>query len=100
MLLITGAVIDNKSRDIKGILALDLTKAFDTIRHEHILKEISTSDHGVKFHNYVRSFLADQTATISKQIRSRKHKLGNIGNPQGPELSPLLFNIAMHDLSN
>lgn len=101
MLLIRSAVIDNKSRDVKGILALDITKAFDTVRHEHILNEISSLHLGEKFHNYVRSFLADRTATINiGQIRSRKHKLGNVGTPQGSVLSPLLFNIAMHDLAN
>ncbi|KAL1475991.1 hypothetical protein MTO96_036867 [Rhipicephalus appendiculatus] len=57
MLLFKGAIIDT-SLDMKGILALDLTKAFDTIRHEHILNEVSNLSLGEKFHAFVKCDVA------------------------------------------
>ncbi|KAH6941429.1 hypothetical protein HPB50_017935 [Hyalomma asiaticum] len=41
MLLLKRAIFDNTTRDAMGILALDLSKAFDRLLHRHILTEIS-----------------------------------------------------------
>lgn len=100
MLLLKTQIIDFPSKDVKGVLALDLTKAFDTVKHDYILKEISALNLGVKFFSFVESFLESRTAAIKLgQSVSEPFKLGRRGTPQGAVISPLLFNIAMRKLS-
>lgn len=100
MLMLKKDILDSQTKDVKGVLALDLAKAFDTIKHRFILEAISKMDLGTKFHSFVRSFLKDRRATIKVgQIQSEQFTLGAKGTPQGAVLSPLLFNIAMLGLS-
>lgn len=39
MLLIKREILDRKTKDVLGILALDLTKAIGTVLHKHVLKK-------------------------------------------------------------
>lgn len=100
MLLIKRQIVDVVTRDVRGILALDIAKAFDTVKHKHLLDSVTRLNLGERFHAYVSSFLRDRKATIKLgQIKSDGYALGACGTPQGAVLSPLLFNIAMRDLS-
>lgn len=100
MLLLKRAIFDNKTRDVRGILALDLAKAFDRVKHRHILREISALNLGRNFHDFTKSFLANRKAHIRLgTVSGGPYELGNRGTPQGSFLSSLLFNIAMHRLS-
>lgn len=100
MRLIHHQIINVKSRDVRGILGLDLEKAFDNIRHAHILHSISEMGLGARFHAFVSSFLRNRQATLHVgDIRSEPQELGPRGTPQGAVLSPLLFNIALSKLS-
>lgn len=100
MLLLKAQVIGNRSRDVRGILALGLSKAFETVAHDFILKEISALNLGGRFFTFVESFLRGRTAAIRVgQSKSEPFELGRRRTPQGAVISPLLFNIAMHRLS-
>lgn len=89
MLLLKTQVIDNRSRDVRGILALDLSKAFDTVAHDFILKEISALNLGGRFFTFVESFLRGRTAAIRVgQSKSEPFELGRRGTPQGAVISP------------
>ncbi|KAM7304204.1 hypothetical protein ISCGN_014104 [Ixodes scapularis] len=96
MLQIKHDVVDSRSKDAKVILGLDLTKAFDNVKHESVLTGLSNLNVGTKTFNYVRNFLSGRTACVKFQsIESSILELGSRGTPQGSVLSPLLFNVAM-----
>lgn len=83
----------------RAILALDLKGAFDNVKHESILKNLSSVHCGKKIFAYIRDFLSERLAFI--RIDNEEHgpfKMGTRGTPQGAVLSPLLFNIAMMKL--
>ncbi|XP_075526562.1 protein YkfC-like [Dermacentor variabilis] len=100
MLLMRRQIVDVVARDVRGILVLDIAKAFDTVKHRHVLDSVTRLNLGERFHAYVSSFLRDSKATIKLgQIKWDGYALGACGTPQGAVLSPLLFNISMKDLS-
>nr|XP_050046522.1 uncharacterized protein LOC126543446 [Dermacentor andersoni] len=83
MLLIKRQIVDVVTRDVRGILALDVAKAFDTVKHKHLLDSVTRLNLGERFHAYVSSFLRDRKATIKLgQIKSDGYVLGACGTPQ------------------
>lgn len=83
----------------RAILALDLKGAFDNVKHEIILTNLSHTHCGRKTFAYIRDFLSDRLAIL--RIDDEEHgpfKMGTRGTPQGAVISPLLFNIAMMNL--
>lgn len=101
MLLLKRSIFENETRDVQGILALDLAKAFDKVAHEHILNEIFSLNLGQKFFNFTLSILSERKAFLQLgPISGGPYELSNCRTPQGSLLSPLLFNIAMHKLSD
>lgn len=99
LLQIKEEILDRKSSQAKAILALDLAGAFDNVRHEAILENLSHTNCGARIYNYVKDFLRDRTATIGVgTLRTPEFRMPNRGTPQGSVLSPTLFNIAMRKL--
>ena len=92
----TNNIIGNKS----GAIYLDLTKAFDSVWHKGLLFKL----HHSNCPNYILWFLKDFL-----EGRKSKIKINNSysslyeneqGVPQGSPLSPILFNIFCHDITN
>ncbi|KAM7306823.1 hypothetical protein ISCGN_010482 [Ixodes scapularis] len=102
MLRLKHQIIDGEKSshlDTRVILGLDLTKAFDTIRHDAVLENLEKLGVGRRTFNYIQDFLSDRTAQISiGGVTSDDINLGGRGTPQGSVLLPYLFNVAMIEL--
>jgi hypothetical protein len=78
-------------------VAIDISKAFESVDTTLLLKQISTSD---LHHNLVRwlfSYLRGRTAACIYQGAQSKLRTIHVGVPQGSFLSPCLFNFFTSD---
>ena len=80
------------------MILIDFQKAFDTINHGVLLKElgiIGFSDHTVK---RFQSYLSTHTFTVNLENSFSKVSSMSCSVPQGSILGPLLFLIYVNDM--
>mgnify|MGYP003575439628 CR=1 FL=1 len=81
-----------------GALLIDLSKAFDTISHQQLLKELVE----IKLDNtaitLLHSYLTERFQRVALGTTTTKWYAADRGVPQGSCLSPLLFNIYVREL--
>ena len=78
--------------DIKeSVLTIYLSRAFDTINHENLLKKLQY--YGIRGHSlqWFRSYLADRKHYVNYNGQDSEVENTNMSVPQGPVLGPLLF---------
>ena len=77
---------------------LDLSKAFDTVKHELLLQRITGMRLPDWFARLTDSFLRDRTFAVSLNGETSSSRFMDNGVPQGSVLSPLLFNIYINSM--
>ena len=91
-----GKSLDNK----ESVLAVycDLSRAFDTINHEILLRKLQY--YGIRGHalKWFLSYLTKRKQYVNYNGQNSEVKSINIGVPQGSVLGPLLFIIYVNDL--
>ena len=98
-------VIDyiHKQRDqgkIVGLASLDLSKAFDSINHTHLLEKLRKLGLNANAVKWCKSYLEERKQkTKFKKITSEEHKVTS-GVPQGSILGPILFICFTNDMAD
>ena len=81
-----------------AILLMDLTKAFDTVSHEILLKKLNHYGiRGIAF-DLIKSYLANRQQFVCVNGSNSQLNFVAVGVPQGSILGPLLFLIYVNDL--
>ena len=91
-------VLDNHKHI--SLVSLDLSKAFDTLRHELIVKKLEGYGGDSNVINVVMNYLSDRQQRVRLSGQHCFMKTIMNGPPQGAILGPMLFNIFMNDLSS
>ncbi|XP_077494474.1 uncharacterized protein LOC144105202 [Amblyomma americanum] len=82
MIQIKHDIIDSRSKYAKAILGLDLTKAFDNVKHEAVLERLNKVNISARTYRYIRDFLTGITACVKFQtLESPEIELGSKGTP-------------------
>ena len=76
-------------------VAIDLSRAFDTVSHELLLKDIL--EHG-NIKRFLNSYLSGRQTFVEYMGKRSKSRKMTQGVPQGGVLSPILFNLYMSSM--
>ena len=97
---LVGQVVKNQTKDKHtAAVFLDLSKAFNTLNHEVLLKKLNIYGIRGTVHSWFKSYLENRTLRVKCNDNTTGHAAYSkpmpvtYGTPQGSCLGPLLFLI-------
>ena len=78
-------------------VAIDLSKAFDSVNHDRLLKKLSATSLPHNVIRWLATFLKGREQSVTYNGHRSPYKHVHLGVPQGAVLSPTLFNFYVAD---
>ena len=95
--LICNGFCEKKPAIRTGTVTIDISKAFDAVSHEILLKKLTQIPLNSNLTRWLACWLKGRQAYAVYRETKGKHRICHVGVPQGSVLSPVLFNFFVSD---
>ena len=92
---ITNGLNMKKPIDRTVVVAIDLSRAFDTVDHDLLLQDIDELDLNEHIKRFLCAYIRGRQTYVEFRGSKSRYRTMRQGVPQGGVLSPLLFNLYM-----